>query len=101
MFVYNVTVKVHESIKDEWLQWLLEEHIPEVLGTGCFTSASPYRLLELDDSEGPTFTIQYQAESKALYNNYIEKYAPEMRQKSFEKWGDRFIAFRTVMQAVN
>ena len=66
-----------------------------------FTKATILQLLETDDSEGPTYAVQYFAESKALYNRYIEKYAGVMRQKSFEKWGDKFIAFRSVMQVVN
>lgn len=101
MIVYNVTIKITNAIHNEWLQWLKEEHIPEVLQTVCFTHATVLRLLEIDDAEGPTFTVQYFAESKRLYNNYIENYAPIMRQKNFDKWGDQFIAFRSVMQVVN
>ena len=83
MFIYNVTIKVHDSIKEEWLSWLQKEHIPEVIQTGCFTEALVLRLLETDDTEGPTYAVQYKADSKALYNRYIEKYAGLMRQKSF------------------
>ncbi|MEO6718731.1 MAG: DUF4286 family protein [Ferruginibacter sp.] len=101
MIIYNVTIKVDISIQDEWLTWLKEEHVPLVLSTGCFTGATISRLLEVDDVEGPTYTIQYHAESKALYNRFIENYATDMRQKSFDRWGNRFIAFRSVMQVVN
>ncbi len=101
MIIYNVTITVDKSIANEWLTWLKDEHIPEVTGTGCFTSANILRLLDIDESEGPTFAIQYMAESKAHYNRYIEFFAGIMRQKSFEKWGDKFIAFRSVMQVVN
>ena len=101
MFVYNVTIKVHDSIKEKWLIWLKEIHVPEVKNTGCFSQATILRLLEIDDTDGPTYTIQYRAESKAMYNQYIEKFAGIMRQKSFDRWGDKFIAFRSVMQVVN
>ena len=101
MIIYNVTIKVDKTIAEEWLNWLKDEHITDVTGTGCFTNARIMRLLEVDESEGPTFAVQYFAESKALYNRYIEKYAGVMRQKSFEKWGDKFIALRSVMQVVN
>lgn len=101
MIIYNVTIKVHESIKAQWLQWLKEEHIPDVINTGCFTHAVVMRLIEVDDTEGPTYAVQYHAQSKGLYNNYIENHASQMRQKGFDKWGDKFIAFRTVMQVVN
>jgi len=101
MFIYNVTIKVLAPIHQEWLHWLKEEHVPEILATECFSKATIVRLLEVDDSEGPTYAIQYMAESKALYNRYIEKYADGIRQKSFDKWGDQFIAFRSIMQVIN
>ena len=101
MFIYNVTIKVQEPIHEGWLQWLKEEHVPEVLATGCFTNATIVRLLEVDDSEGPTYAIQYNAESKALYNRYIENFAGILRQKSFDKWGDQFMGFRSLMQVIN
>jgi hypothetical protein len=101
MIIYNVTIKIQQSIQDDWLQWLKEEHIPELIKTGCFTHAVILRLVEVDDTEGPTYAVQYFAESRGLYNNYIQNHASEMRQKSFDKWGDKFIAFRSVMQVVN
>ena len=101
MIIYNVTIKVQGDIHDEWLKWLKEIHATDVMMSGCFTDYKIVRLLEIDDSEGPTYAIQYYAESKSLYNSYIEKYAPEMRRRSFEKWGDKFIAFRSVMQSVD
>jgi hypothetical protein len=58
-------------------------------------------LLDIDNTEGPTYAIQYTAESKAFYNLYIEKFANNMRQKALDKWGNKFIAFRTLMQMVN
>ena len=101
MFIYNVTIKIQNSIKEEWLAWLKEIHIPEVINTGCFTHATILQLLETDESEGPTYAIQYNAESKANYNRYIEQFAGTMRQRSFDQWGDKFIAFRSIMQVVN
>ena len=101
MIIYNVTIKVHHSIHDQWLHWLKEEHIPEIINTGCFTHANILELLEVDTIEGPTYAVQYIAESKAQYNLYIENFSAEMRQKAFNKWGDQFIAFRSVMQIVN
>jgi hypothetical protein len=57
-------------------------------------------LLDIDESEGPTYAVQYYAISKAQYNRYIDLYAPKMRKLSTDKWGDRFIAFRTLMEVV-
>ena len=101
MIIYNVTIKTHASIQIAWIQWLKEEHVPEVLATNCFIKATILRLLDVDDSEGPTYAIQYFAEERSDYDRYIEKFAGIMRQKSFDKWGDKFIAFRSVMEIIN
>jgi hypothetical protein len=99
--VYNVTIKVEQAIAGEWLDWLHEEHIPDIIATGCFTHATILQLLEVDNSEGPTYAVQYHAGSKAEYNRYIETFSDEMRKKGTDKWGGRFIAFRSVMQVVH
>jgi hypothetical protein len=101
MIVYNVTIKVEWAIHDAWLQWMKEEHMPELIDTGCFQQSKLLRLIEVDEEEGPTYAAQYYAESKALYNQYIEKFSVEKREKTFHKWGNRFIAFRSVMQLVD
>ena len=100
MIIYNVTVKVDSQIAGTWLQWLLNEHIPDVMRTKCFTGYKVVRLLEVDDSEGPTYAIQYFASSLEDYKHYIENYAPEMRKRSTDKWGNQFMAFRSVMEVV-
>lgn len=101
MIVYNVTTKVDHSIADAWLHWLKEEHIPDLIATGCFIHAVILRLKEVDDSEGPTYAVQYHAENETGYNRYIEEFANIMRKKATDKWGNKFISFRTVMTTVN
>lgn len=100
MFIYNVTLKIDWSIHEAWVKWMKEEHMPEVMNTGCFTHSQLLRMLETDEKEGPTYAAQYFAESKTDYNRYIEIHATTMRQKVFDLWGDRFIAFRSLMQIV-
>jgi hypothetical protein len=93
-------VKAEASIANTWLQWLLNEHIPSIMQTNCFVDYKVVRLLEVDDSEGPTYAIQYYAESQADYNRYMEIHSSKMQKRSFEKWGNHFIAFGSVMQVV-
>lgn len=101
MIVYNVTIKIDGGIAAHWLDWLQQEHIPAMIATGCFTKANVLRLLEIDETDGPTYAVQYHAESKAFYNRYIDQYAGIMRQQGFDRWGDKFIAFRSVMEVVH
>jgi len=100
MIIYNSTNKVHPGIESAWLQWQKEEHIPDIMRSGQFTSYKIFRLLEQDDSDGVTYVIQFTAPTQEHYQHYLDAFAPAHRQKAFDKWGDLFIAFRTVMQVV-
>lgn len=101
MIAYNVTLKLEPEIENEWVRWMQTEHIPEVLATALFTEYKLYKLLEQDDTDGPTYIAQYFAPTMAEYERYIQEHAPRLRQQGFDKWGNRFIAFRTVMAVVN
>jgi hypothetical protein len=101
MIVYNITIKINEEIEKEWLAWQRQEHIPEIMASGEFTDYKFFRLLEPEDTDGITYIIQYFSSSLENYQRYIDNTAPLLRQKAIERWGDRFIAFRTVMQVVN
>ena len=36
--IYNVTVVVNPVVEERWLKWMREEHIPNVMETGLFSS---------------------------------------------------------------
>jgi hypothetical protein len=101
MIAYNITIKLLPQIEKEWVAWQRNEHIPEMLASGCFTDYKLYRLLEQDESDGLTYIIQLFSSSLSQYQAYIDNYAGALRQKALDKWGNRFIAFRTVMQVVS
>lgn len=100
MILYNVTIKIEPSIQDEWVQWMKEVHIPEVLQTGLFTEYRMTRLLEQDESDGITFAVQYLSNSMADYQLYKEKFAPALQKKVSDKYEGKFVAFRTLMEVV-
>ena len=101
MYIYNVTIKVDHAIVREWLHWLKQEHIPEILATGCFTEATILELLETVDEEGATFAVQYKTPHLEDYRTYLSNHALLLRQKGLDKWGNKFVAFRTFMKIVD
>ena len=101
MIVYNISIKIVPEIEKEWVSWQKDEHIPDVMSSGQFTEYKFYRLLEGNETDGITYIVQYFATSIKYYNIYIEKFAPLLRQKALDKWGNQFIAFRTIMEVVH
>lgn len=101
MIIYNVTIKVDPVIANDWLKWLNDEHIPDILATGCFTKARVFHLLEMEESDGPTYSVQYEAANKGDYERYLSSFATDMRKKATDKWHNQFIAFRSVLELVH
>lgn len=99
MFLYNVTLILEDTAAEEWLQWMQEVHIPEVMATGMFVSN---RLLKVVDSpnEGVTYCAQYVAETLAQYNQYQEEFAPALQAELNERFKNRFVAYRSLMEFI-
>ncbi|WP_025143975.1 DUF4286 family protein [Pedobacter jeongneungensis] len=99
MFLYNVTLILEDAAAEEWLQWMQDVHIPEVMATGLFVSN---RLLKVVDSpnEGVTYCAQYVAETLEQYNKYQEEFAPALQAELNERYKNRFVAYRSLMEFV-
>jgi hypothetical protein len=102
MIIYNVTVNVDDTIDEEWLNWMKEKHLNDVLNTGMFERATLSRLLSRQEDEtGVTYVVQYVAKDMAHYERYRDEFAPILQADGKNKFGDKFIAFRTLMESVD
>lgn len=101
MIIYNVTVQVAEAVAAGWLQWMQQEHIPQVMATSCFKNYRILQLMDIDETDGPTYAVQYEAAAEKDYYRYIAEHAPALRRQTEERWGDKVFAFRTVMRRVD
>ena len=99
MIIYNVTINVEDSIELEWLKWMQQVHIPDVLNTGLFFEYRMCRLL-VEEESGTTYTIQYTAKSLEDYHLYQKQHAPRLQQEVLKKFGDKFVAFRSLMEVL-
>jgi hypothetical protein len=98
--LYNVTVNVSDEVHDEWLAWMRNVHIPEVLSTGLFTSAKLLRVHAFEQG-GKTYATQYTARSMEDYEVYLKDHAPGLRGKAQAAFGDHVHAFRTLLEVLN
>lgn len=98
MILYNVTVKVEVSAHEEWLTWMKDKHIQDVVNTGCFTSCRLSRMLAQNEEDGITYSIQYLSPSMKDFHRYQVQHAPALQKEHTEKFTGKFVAFRTMME---
>ncbi|MFV0606182.1 MAG: DUF4286 family protein [Niabella sp.] len=99
--IYNVTTKVTHAVHKDWLAWLKQTHIPQIINTGCFSKAVILKLIQVDETDGVTYAVQYYAATTAAYNTYEARFAAEIEQHVFDKWGGQTLFFATLMEVVN
>lgn len=100
MVLYNVTVKIENSVMDEWLQWMRQVHVPEVMQTGSFLSYRINRVISMQDTDGVTFAFQYLCKDMATLHQYQIRYAPALQKAHTDRYKDQFVAFRTVLEVI-
>jgi len=101
MIIYNVTVNIEESVEQEWLQWMKDTHIPDVMKTGMFLSSKMTHVLVEDQMGGKTYSIQYTCENKETLDEYEQKYAPALQKDHNDKYQGKFVAFRTLLEVIH
>jgi len=100
MYIYNVTINIENTVQKDWLRWMQEKHIPEVLETGKFSEAKMCQVM-VDEEEGVTYSIQYTTDSKETLNAYFDEDASELRKEMGELFPNKFVAFRTELNVVH
>ncbi len=100
MILYNVTINVDASILKQWLQWMKNKHINDVLATGLFTKARLVKVLVEEEMGGQTYAVQYFAETKTNLEEYYKNHAPKLRQEGLQLFGDKMLAFRTELEVI-
>ena len=101
MIIYNVTINIHESVHDQWMRWMQEKHIADVLATGKFSSARLVKVLIEEEMGGVTYSIQYTTESKEMLQRYYDEDAPRLREEGQRLFGDKMLAFRTELELIS
>ena len=101
MIIYNVTINIHESVHDQWMQWMQTKHIADVLATGKFSSAKMVKVLIEEEMGGTTYSIQYTTDTKETLQKYYDEDAPRLRDEGLALFGDKMLAFRTELELIS
>jgi len=100
MILYNVTINIDDSVHDQWLKWMQEKHINDVLSTKKFSSARLVKVLVDEEMGGTTYSVQYTTDSKETLEKYYQEDAPTLRQEGLQLFGDKMLAFRTELEFI-
>ncbi|MEN9699561.1 MAG: hypothetical protein RLZZ301_759 [Bacteroidota bacterium] len=99
MILYNVTVSVDTRIEHEWLAWMRQVHIPEVMQTGCFLECRVSRI-HGEEEGGSSYSFMYLAPNQAALDTYQQQHAPALQKDHAQRYQGHFAAFRTELTVI-
>tara|TARA_B110000285_G_scaffold28082_1_gene27996 strand:+ start:6039 stop:6353 length:315 start_codon:yes stop_codon:yes gene_type:complete len=100
MILYNITVNIDHDIHQEWLIWMKDIHIPDVLSTGLFIE-NKIAKIHAEEDGGLSYSIQYLLKSWEDYNLYQSKFATNLQKKYLNKYVNKSVSFRTVLEIIH
>ena len=100
MILYNVTVKILKYLEAEWLQWMREVHIPDVMKTGLFQEHKICKLLHEEEDGGVTYAFQYFCKDMDTFLAYQNNHAKALQADHTNRYKDKYVAFRTLMEVI-
>ncbi len=100
MYIYNVTVNIQEDIHEKWLEWMKNDHIPEMMATGKFSKALMSRVMVEEEMGGVTYSVQYTTENRELLMRYYDEDSARLSAKT-KPFEGLFVAFRTELEVVS
>ncbi len=99
MIIYNITVNIANDVHDEWLHWMKTKHIPDVMATGYFLEHRLCKVL-IEEEQGTTYCFQYTCKNIEELQVYQKLHAPRLQKEVSEKYADKFVAFRTLLEVL-
>ncbi len=100
MIIYNITVNIHESVHEAWLNWAQETYIPAMLDTKKFTKARMVKVLVEEEMGGTTYSLQFETPSMELLQQYYNQDAQEFENQSQSLFGELMLSFKTELELI-
>ena len=97
MIILNTTFYVHESIVDQFRQWIRQEYIPSALNCGL-TEPTIARLM-MEPQEGMSgYAVQFVADTIESASSWHDEEAATLRGGFCGKHGEKILFFTTYME---
>ncbi|MFT4031335.1 MAG: DUF4286 family protein [Siphonobacter sp.] len=100
MLLYNITYNIEYAAHDEWILWMKDIHVPEVLATNLPIGNRIFKLLTEIDNGGVTYSFQYFFADMDDYLNYQNNFAARLGGEVERRYKGQFVTFRTLLQEV-
>jgi len=100
MYIYNMTFNVDKEIEQEWLDFIKQKFIPEMLQSGLITSSLTSKIM-VDETQGNSYSIQFATENKEKLQEFIDEDLYPILNKLHLKFSPKMVYFATELDVID
>ena len=98
--LYIVLIAVARGRASQWEAYMADEHVPDMMGTGCFQSAYMARDEPADTDDHVGWRVIYVLEDQAALDRYLAEHAAAMRDDHSSRFAGAVQASREILPVV-
>lgn len=98
--LYIVHIAVDNDRNEEWFRYMRDEHLQDVLDTGCFYDVTMVRDPDADTAQRTAYRMLYRACSAAAYEQYRAEHAADLQADHTARFGDCIRADRELLPII-
>ncbi len=100
MYIYNITFQVSPEIEKEWLDFLKQKFIPQMLASGVLQSALTSKIVATGDS-GTSYSVQFKTKDKYTLDKFLKEEFDAVFEKFYLKFAPKMVFFATELDVLD
>ena len=98
MLFHNITYNIDVNAEADFLDWMRNTHIPNVMLTGFPKSFKMLKLLTEIDNGGATYSVQYFFDSIEGFEVYENDYLDDLNLVVDKRYRGKYVFFASLLQ---
>jgi len=95
MIIYNITMNIDESIHEQWMDWMRNVFIKQMLETAHFSAARLVKVLVQEEMGGLTYSAQFETDSRNTLENFYQKDHDRLLGEGHKLFASKMLVFAT------
>jgi hypothetical protein len=101
MLLYNITYNIDKNEEQDFLNWMQNIHIQDVMITGFPKSYKVLKLLTEIDNGGVTYSVQYNFDSRDGFEVFENDYLDDLHDAIDKRYRGKYVHFASLLEVVS
>jgi Domain of unknown function (DUF4286) len=98
MIIQNITYSIEKELEQDFLNWMQNTHIQNVMITGFPKSYKVMKLLTEVENGGATFSVQYNFDSIEGFEVFENEYFDDLNYEVDKRYRGKYVFFPSLLE---